>query len=84
MKLLQNVVNHKINTVTPEELLKYAKQYNVQINQNQAEKIANHIRGKNINIFDDAQRSKLVRDVAKIAGPSVAKELNALFIQFTS
>ncbi|RLQ98203.1 DUF2624 domain-containing protein [Falsibacillus albus] len=83
MKLLQNVINHKMNTVTADELLKYAKQFNVRINEAQAEKIAAHIRGKNINIFDDAQRSKLIKEIAKIAGPSVAKEVNTLFVQFT-
>ncbi len=81
MKLLQNVINHKINTITPEELLKYADQYNISLTGQQAKSIVSKVRGKNINIFDDKKRSELVKDLAKIIGPSKAKEMNQLFLQ---
>ncbi|MBM7584700.1 ribosomal protein L12E/L44/L45/RPP1/RPP2 [Bacillus pakistanensis] len=83
MKLLQNVINHKINKITADELLNYADQYGVQLSAENAKKIAAHLRGKNINVFDDRERSQLVKEIAKIAGTKTAKEVNNLFIQFT-
>ncbi|MFJ5715392.1 DUF2624 domain-containing protein [Neobacillus sp. NPDC093127] len=83
MKIFENIINHKINTITADELLKYAQQFNVSINRHQARKIAEYLRGKNINIFDDGQRAQLVKQIAKLAGPETAREVNKLFMQFT-
>ncbi|MGG3562219.1 DUF2624 domain-containing protein [Neobacillus rhizosphaerae] len=83
MKIFENIINHKINTITAEELVKYANQFNIKVNQQQARKIAEYLRGKNINIFDDTQRSKLVKEIAKAAGPETAREVNKLLMQFT-
>ncbi|WP_421379888.1 DUF2624 domain-containing protein [Bacillus salacetis] len=84
MKLLQNVVNHKINNITGDDLLSYGKQFGVKISPEQAKKIAAYLRGKNINIFNDAERSKVVKEIAKIAGPATAKEVNKIFTKFVS
>lgn len=83
MKIFENIINHKINTITSEELLKYAEQFQVKINRDQAKKIAAYLRSEKVNIFDDQARATLVREIAKIAGPETAKEVNRLFIQFT-
>ncbi|GIN73587.1 tRNA methyltransferase [Bacillus sp. J14TS2] len=84
MKLIKNMVNLKVNMITAEELLKYAKQFNFEVSRDEAEKVAAYLRGKNLDIFDDRTRSQIIREIAKIAGPKTAKELNKLFIQFTS
>jgi TRAP-type C4-dicarboxylate transport system substrate-binding protein len=81
MKLLQNVINHKINTINREELLKYATQYNISLTTKQADAIVERVKGKNINIFDAGSRSKLVKELAKSIGPAKAKEINQLFMQ---
>jgi ribosomal protein L12E/L44/L45/RPP1/RPP2 len=83
VKIFENIINHKINTITAEELVKYANQFNIKVNQQQARKIAEYLRGKNINIFDDTQRSKLVKEIAKAAGPETAREVNKLLMQFS-
>ena len=83
MSIFQNIINHKINTITGEELLKYANQFNIQVSQHHAHKVAQYLRGKNINIFDDRQRASLIKEIAKIAGPETAREVNKLFTQFT-
>lgn len=84
MKLLQNVVNHKINNITGDELLGYGKQFGVKINPDQAKKIAAYLRGKNINIFNNTERSKVIKEIAKIAGPVTAKEVNKIFAKFVN
>ncbi|MGG3470022.1 DUF2624 domain-containing protein [Neobacillus pocheonensis] len=83
MRIFENIINHKINTITADELLKYADQFNIIINRQQAAKIAAYLRGKNINIFDTVQRAQIVREIARIAGPETAREVNKLFTQFT-
>ncbi|MDN3018552.1 DUF2624 domain-containing protein [Paenibacillus sp. BSR1-1] len=83
MKIFENIINHKINTITTDELLKYADQFNIVINRQQAGKIATYLRGKNINIFDNGQRAQIVREIAKAAGPETAREVNKLFMSFT-
>ncbi|MGG1677436.1 DUF2624 domain-containing protein [Neobacillus sp. NRS-1170] len=83
MKIFENIINHKINTITADELLKYADQFNIVINRQQAAKISAYLRGKNINIFDNTQRTQIVREIAKVAGPETAREVNKLFMSFT-
>ncbi|MCM2531618.1 DUF2624 domain-containing protein [Neobacillus pocheonensis] len=83
MRIFENIINHKINTITADELLKYAQQFNITLNRPQANKISAYLRGKNVNIFDDSQRAALVKEIAKSAGPETAREVNKLFMQFT-
>jgi DNA-directed RNA polymerase subunit F len=83
VKIFENIINHKINTITTDELLKYAKQFQVQISREHAKKIAEYLRSEKVNIFNDGARASLIREIAKIAGPETAKEVNRLFIQFT-
>ncbi|OIK16577.1 tRNA methyltransferase [Bacillus sp. MUM 116] len=83
MRIFENIINHKINTITAEELLKYANQFNISVNRIQAKKISQYLRGKNINIFDDRERSALIKEIAKAAGPDTAREVNKLFMQLT-
>ena len=84
MKIFENIINHKMNTITGDELFKYAEQFNIKVNRQQAYKVAEYLRGKNVNIFDDRERSTLIKEIAKIAGPETAREVNKLFIQFTN
>ncbi|MFZ7945422.1 MULTISPECIES: DUF2624 domain-containing protein [Bacillaceae] len=83
MKIFESIINHKINTITAEELLKYATQFNISVNRPQAKKIAEYLRGKNINIFNDKERALLIKQIAKAAGPETAREVNKLFMQLT-
>lgn len=83
MKIFENIINHKIGSITGDELLKYGKQFQIIITKQQADKIANYLRGKQVNIFNDEERTKVVKEIAKIAGPETARAVNKLFIQFT-
>jgi hypothetical protein len=83
VSIFQSIINHKINTITGEELLKYAKQFNISVNRQQANKIAEYLRGKNVNIFDDKQRTVLIKEIAKTVGPETAREVNKLFMSFS-
>ena len=83
MSIFENIINHKISNITAAELLKYASQFNISVTREQAKKIADYLRGKQINIFNPSERAVLIKEIAKVAGPETAKEVNKLFIQFT-
>lgn len=83
MKLFQNIINQKMNTITTDELLKFASQYHISVNRPQADKISKYLHGKQMNIFDAVQRTAVIKEIAKIAGPQTAQEVNKLFIQLT-
>ncbi|WP_070120651.1 DUF2624 domain-containing protein [Bacillus marinisedimentorum] len=82
MNLFQSVVNQKLNTLDAEELLKYAALYKLNISKKEAQQIAAMMNGKNINIFNDSERKKLLQKIARQVNPELAKELHHLFKQF--
>jgi len=69
--------------ITGEELFKYARQFKVKISREDAEKIADYLRGKQLDIFEDQARSKALKDIAKITSPETAREINRVFVLFT-
>jgi len=83
LKIFQKIINHKINSITGRELLKYGKQFQISITNEQAEQIAAHLRGKNVNIFNDGERKNLINELANIVGNEKANEINRLFVSFT-
>ena len=78
MKIFENIINHKVGTITGDELMKYGKQFQIIITKQQADKIADYLRGKQVNIFNDDERSRVVKEIAKIAGPETARAVNKL------
>lgn len=83
MRIFENIINHKINTITGSELLKYARQFQLSISKEQAEKAASILRGRNINIFDKRERSKILKEMEKIVGAQTTKEVERLLVKFT-
>lgn len=83
MKFLENVINMKINGITAKELVKYGRQFNIHVSLEQAEQIAQYLRGRNVDIFNNEDRTKVVKEIAKITGPETAKKVNQLFLMLT-
>jgi hypothetical protein len=77
------MINFKVNSISGDELFKYAKQFNVSLNQGDADKIATYLRGKRVDLFNDQERTKVIKEIAKITSPETAKQINQVFIQFT-
>ncbi|WP_191560799.1 DUF2624 domain-containing protein [Metabacillus idriensis] len=82
MILFQKIINQKLNSMDADGLLQLAKQNSLSIDRIQAQAIVKIIRGKNINIFDDAQRISLLKKVAAITSPATAQQVNQLLQQF--
>ncbi|MCH1624954.1 DUF2624 domain-containing protein [Fredinandcohnia quinoae] len=84
MNIYQQIINQKLKTITPEELLTYANQYNIQVTKEQARKVIILMKNqKSINIFSQEERKQLLREIARVTSPDVARQLNSLFIKFT-
>ncbi len=83
MSLFQSIINHKINGITADELLKYASQFQISITRKEASQIANFINGKRVNIFDERERAQLIGELAKITSNHTAKEVEKLLSSFT-
>ncbi|MEH7885480.1 DUF2624 domain-containing protein [Bacillus sp. JJ1609] len=83
MAIFENIINHKISNITADELLKYASQFQISITMAQSQKIAGYLRGKKVNIFNDSERTALIKEIARITSPETAREVNKLFVKFT-
>jgi len=83
MNLIQMMVNRKVNNITPQELINFSQQYQVPISFDQATKITALLRGQNINIYDDFQRSQLLNRIANVTSVQTANQMNAIFQQLT-
>jgi Mn-dependent DtxR family transcriptional regulator len=85
MNIYQQIVNQKLKTLTPEDLMKYGKQYDIDVTKQQATNVLKLIRKKkNVNIFNPDEKNQLLREIARVTSPEVARKLNQLFIKFTS
>ncbi len=82
--LIQKIVLQRLNQITANDLLRYAKQYGVSLTSTQAAEVAKLMNGKNVNIFNDAERSRLLKQVEAITSKQTAQTVNDLFNQFTN
>lgn len=84
MKFVQHLINQRAQFITADELLKYAKGLSIPLRREEAEKIASRLRSKKIDLFNDDERAKLLREIADITNDQTAKKLNQLFAMFYS
>ncbi|AST92594.1 DUF2624 domain-containing protein [Sutcliffiella cohnii] len=84
MNIYQQIINKKLNTLSPEELVQYAQQYNIEISMEQAKKIIKLVKEKNgkVNVFNTSERLQLMKELSKITGHETAKKVNQLFMEF--
>lgn len=80
---VQQFINQKIKTITVDELLKHAKNYNVQLSAQEAAKIIEILRSeKTISIENDEQHRKIIKRIGKEINVNLAKKANELLKQF--
>ncbi|WP_432694108.1 DUF2624 domain-containing protein [Priestia aryabhattai] len=81
MKIVQQIVNKKVNNITPKELLKYSKQYNIPITDQQAHTLVFVIRQQPVNIYNLEERRNLIKQIAQVTDRETARRVNELFQQ---
>lgn len=80
---VQQFINQKLKTITVDELLKHAKNYNVNLSQAEAAKIITILKAeKNISIDNDEQHRNIIKKIGKEVNVSLAKKANELLSQF--
>ncbi|AFI29068.1 tRNA methyltransferase [Bacillus sp. A053] len=84
MILFQRIILQRLNQATADDLLKYSKQYGISLTRSQAVEVANLLNGKNVNIFNESERMRLLKQVETITSKETAQTVNELFKQFTS
>lgn len=82
MKFLHHLINQKAQTITGDELLKYAKGLDIPLKREEAEKIASRLRSRKVDLFDEYERANLLREIAAITNKQTAQKLNKLLTTF--
>ena len=83
MNIYQTIVNKKLNSISPSELIQYAGQYQIPLTNDQAKKVSTLLNSKKVNVFNTSERLHLMKEIAKITGHETAKKVNQLFTEFT-
>jgi hypothetical protein len=84
MKFFEMMINHKINNITPDELLRLARQYDVYLTADQATVVSSLVAGKYINVFNTEERQRIISKIADATGLATAGELERIFKQLTT
>ncbi|MEC1607622.1 DUF2624 domain-containing protein [Bacillus halotolerans] len=84
MILFQRIILQRLNQASAEDLLKYSKQYGISLSKPQAVEVANLLYGKNVNIFNEQERTRLLKQLESITSKETAQTVHELFKQFTS
>lgn len=79
---IKQLANQKINHLTPQELENLCKKYGLNINSRESTQIMRIIRSHPIDIFQEQERRKVLREIAKTTNPELAKSMEALFKRF--
>lgn len=80
---VQQFINQKLKTITVDELLKHAKNYNINLSQAEAAKIITILKAeKNISIDNDEQHRNIIKKIGKEVNVNLAKKANELLRQF--
>lgn len=83
MNIIQTLINKKVNSITPRDLLKLSQQYQVPLTPDQANKVAVLMNGKNINIYDLTQRKQLLAQIANVTSKQTAQQIDTIFQKLT-
>lgn len=82
--LFQKIVLQRLNQVTADEVLKYAKQYGIHVTRKQALEVEKLVKGKTSIFFNEEERNKLLKQVEAVTSKEAVQLLNQLFSQYVS
>jgi len=81
MSFIKQIILSKLKNVREAELLAYSRQYQFDITQPEAAKIAAYLKTHQIDPFTALGRAGLIRELAVITNPETAKKANQLFLE---
>ncbi|GAF65932.1 DUF2624 family protein [Alkalihalobacillus trypoxylicola] len=80
---IQQMVNNKVNGITPRELLTLSKQYQVPLNEQQAVKVVQILRSEKIDVSNTEQLHRILNRLQVEIDPHVASVVQQLMSQFS-
>ncbi|WP_085523347.1 DUF2624 family protein [Tuberibacillus sp. Marseille-P3662] len=75
--MFRQMLNQKINQLTPSGLVKLAKQYGFKIKQDEAEKVLGILQQQDVDIFNKSQRQTALKQLAA-THPDLARDIKGL------
>lgn len=75
---IKQAINHKINTLTAEELVELGLKYKVIITKQQATKIVNILSRETIDITNESQRKRVLKQIWLEVGPDMQIKIQRL------
>ncbi|HET7579362.1 MAG TPA: DUF2624 family protein [Bacillales bacterium] len=79
---IQQMINYKINTMTPKQLCQLGEQYNMPISMKQARRITDILHQQPIDILDETQRKRILNQISKEVDPALAQKAKSLLEVF--
>ncbi|KHF41862.1 DUF2624 family protein [Halalkalibacter okhensis] len=81
--IMQQLVNNKVNSLTANELLNLASQYNINLSKQQAEKVIAILRSEQIDVANQAQVQRMIQRLQTEVDPYVSSVIQQLLQQFS-
>lgn len=75
---VQQMINYKINTLSPAKLTKLASQYDIPITMGQARIITAIMHEEEVDILDKEQCKRMLAKISQHVDPTVAQKIKAL------
>ncbi len=76
---IQQIVNHKINQITPKELVQLASSQGIRISRNEAQRVIQILRNEKFNITNKKQINRLLLKIKKEVNPAAMQQVERLF-----
>lgn len=81
---IQQMVNFKIKQLTATELIQLAKQYDISISKQEAEKVILILRNEKLNISNEVQIRRILAKIKKEVSPKAMYQAEQLLNHFLS
>ncbi|MGP4072495.1 DUF2624 family protein [Piscibacillus sp. B03] len=79
--MFKHLIRTKLYASTPDELVKYGRQYGIQISRSQANQLLTFIKKESIDPFSEKDRSRTYRYVERNIGHQEARQAQTLLNQ---
>lgn len=80
--ILRTLVNLKLTSMSPKELLEFADKYDIDMTLDQATQVVHLIQTSSFNLFDDQKRRTILRTIEDEIDPELSKSMDQLFQRF--
>lgn len=81
-RFIRQYINHKINTITPNELVQLAASQGIQISKKEAAQVIAIVRSEKINIANSKQMKRLLAKIEREVNPKAMKQTEKLLATY--